>query len=72
MLFIKTAYRKYFEAATTPMLDFLHENTSLQIEGKESLLQWLPASDSLLSGSDWRTPRHSRDGSPQQSQNIEH
>lgn len=48
MLLIKTAYRKYFEAVTTPMLYFLCENISLKIEGKESVLLWLPASDSLL------------------------
>lgn len=36
MLLIKTAYRKYFEAVTTPMLYFLCENISLKIEGKES------------------------------------
>lgn len=48
MLLIKTAYRKYFEAVTTPTLYFLCENMSLKIEEKESVLLWLPASDGLL------------------------
>lgn len=52
MLLIKTAQRKHFEAVTTPMLDFLHENMSLKMQGRESVLQWLPASDHLLYSSD--------------------
>lgn len=55
ILVLEIACRKHFEAVATLMLDFWHENMSLKMEGKESILRWLPTSDNLLSGSHWHT-----------------